>query len=155
MLSNGTLEIRKCDKGEDEFLGTLAASITPREEVDKVLIGIFFRNHQDRRSPCNPSGPKRQTVLLISFNGSARLKKKCGAFSAIIWKLPELKILAAGSACTSDLNIDEAEYRGLLLGFDLLTDQTRGRAIICDDSNLVIRQMRGDIDCKASGLQSL
>ena len=47
------------------------------------------------------------------------------------------------------------KYRGLLLGFDLLADQTRGRIIICGDSNLVIRQMRGEIDCKAPGLQLL
>ena len=29
LLSDWTLEIRKCEKGEDEILGTLAASITP------------------------------------------------------------------------------------------------------------------------------
>ena len=31
---------RKCEKGEDEILGTLAASITPREEVDEALTAI-------------------------------------------------------------------------------------------------------------------
>ena len=40
LLSNWTLEIRKCEKGEDEILGTLAASITPREEIDEKLIAI-------------------------------------------------------------------------------------------------------------------
>ena len=43
----------------------------------------------------------------------------------------------------------------MLLSFDLLADQDRGRVIICGDSNLVIRQMRGEIDCKARGLQLL
>ena len=45
-----------------------------------------------------------------------------------------------------------------MLSFYLLdrrADQTRGRAIVCGDSNLVIRQMRGDIDYKAPGLQLL
>ena len=42
-----------------------------------------------------------------------------------------------------------------LLGFDLLADKTRGRIIIRGDSNLVIRQMRGEIDRKAPVLQFL
>ena len=63
--------------------------------------------------------------------------------------------MAAVSEFVADLTVNEAEYRGLLLCFDLLADQTRGRMIICGDSNLVIRQMRGEIDCKASGLQLL
>ena len=40
LLSNWTLEIRKCEKEEDEILWTLAASITLREEVDEVLTAI-------------------------------------------------------------------------------------------------------------------
>ena len=40
LLSNWTLEIRRCEKGEDEILGFLAASITPRKEVDEMLIAI-------------------------------------------------------------------------------------------------------------------
>ena len=51
--------------------------------------------------------------------------------------------------------MNEAEYRGLLLLFDLLADQSRGCIIVCGDSNLVIRRMRGEIDCKAPGLQLL
>ena len=39
--------------------------------------------------------------------------------------------------------------------FHLLTDQTKGRMIICGKSNLVIRQMRGEIDCKQLGLNLL
>ena len=31
---------RRCEEGKDEILGTLAASITTREEVDVVLIAI-------------------------------------------------------------------------------------------------------------------
>ena len=43
LLSNWTLEIRRSEKGEVEILGTLAASITPREEVNEVLIAIAPR----------------------------------------------------------------------------------------------------------------
>ena len=63
--------------------------------------------------------------------------------------------MATASEFAKDLTVNEAEYRGLLLSFDLLADQTRGCVINCGDSNLVIRQMREEIDCKAPGLQLL
>ena len=96
-----------------------------------------------------------ESLLVASFDGSARVKRKGGAYSAIIWKLPEWTVVAAASEFATDLTVNEAEYRGLLLSFDLLASQTRGRVIICGDSNLVIRQMRGEVDCKAPGLQLL
>ncbi|POM80431.1 LOW QUALITY PROTEIN: Reverse transcriptase [Phytophthora palmivora] len=49
----------------------------------------------------------------------------------------------------------DQHYHGLLLCLDLLSDMDRGRLIICGDSNLVIRQMKGEIECKASGLTLL
>ncbi|OWY96863.1 reverse transcriptase, partial [Phytophthora megakarya] len=75
--------------------------------------------------------------------------------AAILWKLPEWTILEAMSEHMPNLTVNEAEYRGLLLCFDLLSTQARGRVVFCGDSNLVIRQMRGEIDCKAPGLQLL
>ena len=111
LLSNWTLAIRKRDKGEDELLGTLAASTNPREEVDEVLIATVSKNQP--RQTINlppPTVRKDDRLLVISFDGSARLKKKSGAFSAIIWQLPEWKILAAGSKYTSYPTVNEAEY---------------------------------------------
>ncbi|GMF56285.1 unnamed protein product [Phytophthora fragariaefolia] len=43
LLSNWTLEIVKCTKGEDEILIVIAASITPREDVDSILTSIAPR----------------------------------------------------------------------------------------------------------------
>ena len=63
--------------------------------------------------------------------------------------------MTAAAEYATDLTVNEDEFRGLLLGLDLLVDQTRGCIIICDDSNLVIRQMRGEIYCKAPGFQLL
>ena len=60
--------------------------------------------------------------------------------------------MAAASELVSDLTVNKAKDREPLLCFNLLTDQTRGRVIICGDSNLLIRQMRGEIDCKAPGI---
>ena len=63
--------------------------------------------------------------------------------------------MAAALEYAMYITVNVAEYSGLLLGLDLLDEQTRGRIIICGDSNLVIRQMRGEINCKAPGLQLL
>ena len=52
-----------------------------------------------------------------------------------------------------NITVNEAKNRRLLIKFDLLDKQTKGRIMICDDSNLVIRKMRGEIDFKAPGLQ--
>ncbi|CAI5722522.1 unnamed protein product [Peronospora farinosa] len=156
LLLTWTLEIKKCEKGEDEILDALAASVTPREEVDEVLIAIAPRKQpRQTLSMPPPTVEEDESLLVVSFDGSARTKRKGGSYSAIIWKLPEWTIVAAASEYATDLKVNEAEYRGLLLGFDLLENQTRGRVIICGDSNLVIRQMRGEIDCKAPGLQLL
>ena len=156
MLSTWNLEITKCEKGEEEILGTLAASITPREDLDEVLIAIAPRKQPRQTiSMPPPTVEQDEDLLVVSFDGSASVKRKCGAFSAIIWKLPDWTVVAAASKFAVDLTVNEAEYRGLLLSFDLLANLTRGRVIICGDSNLVIRQMRGEIDCKAPGLQLL
>ena len=92
---------------------------------------------------------------MVGFDGSARTKRKGGNYSAIIWKLTYRKIVKAAAECATDLTVNEVEYHGLLLHFDLLVDLTRGSIIIYGDSNLVIRQVRGEIDCKALGLQLL
>ena len=60
--------------------------------------------------------------------------------------------MAAISEFSENLTLNKAEYRGLLIGLDLLADQNRGRVIIRGYSNLVVRRVRGEIDCKAPGL---
>ena len=96
-----------------------------------------------------------ESLLVVSFDGAARIKNKGGAYSAVIWKLPEWTIVSAASPFNTGLTVNEAEYHGLLLSCELLHRQTRGRVVICGDSNSAIRQMRGEIDCKAPGLQLL
>ena len=156
MLLKSSLENSQSEKGEVNLLGMLAASITPRKEEGEVLIAIASRKQpiQTISMPPHTVGVK-ENLLVASFNGSARVKRKGGAYSAIIWKLPEWAIVAASSEFKPDLTVNEAYYQGLLLSFDLLADQARGWVIICGDSNLVIRQVRGEIDCKAPGLQLL
>ncbi|ETI53999.1 hypothetical protein F443_03141 [Phytophthora nicotianae P1569] len=156
LLCPWTLEIVKCTRGEDEILGTIAASITPRESVDSILSSIAPRKQPRQQTPAViPTVEPDEELLVVSFDGSARVKRGGGACSAIVWKLPEWIVVAAESKYLPDLTVSEAEYQGPLLGFDLLSSLDRGRLIICGDSNLVVSQMRGEIECKAPGLTPL
>ncbi|OWY96619.1 LOW QUALITY PROTEIN: reverse transcriptase [Phytophthora megakarya] len=149
LLSRWTLEITKCVKGEDEILGTLAASITPRSEVNTALISIGQKEPRRTIQAPIPTIRRDEELYVVSFDGSARVKRGGGAYSAILWKLP-----VSGYAEGSTVN--EAEYHGLLLCLDLTgEDLDPQRLVTCGDSNLVIRQVRGEIDCKAPGLTLL
>uniref|UniRef100_A0AAV1VAZ8 Reverse transcriptase RNase H-like domain-containing protein n=1 Tax=Peronospora matthiolae TaxID=2874970 RepID=A0AAV1VAZ8_9STRA len=144
LLSDGTMEVKKCERGEEEILGMLEASITPREDMEEMLIAISPRKDcRLKISTPPPTVEVDEKLLVASFDGSARIKKKGGSFSAVIWRLPEWTIVAAESRYALDLTVNEAEYNGFLLRFELLADLDRGRVIFCGDSNLVIRQMRG------------
>ncbi|POM66393.1 Reverse transcriptase [Phytophthora palmivora] len=143
LLSSWTLEIVKCTKGEDEILCVIAACNTPRKEVDSILVSIAPRK-QPRQviSMPPPTVEPDEKLLVVSFDGSARVKRSGGAYSGIVWSLSEWTVISAASKYKLDLTVNEAEYHGLLLCLDLLSDMDRGRLIICGDSNLVIRQMR-------------
>ncbi|OWY95992.1 LOW QUALITY PROTEIN: reverse transcriptase, partial [Phytophthora megakarya] len=156
LLSPWTLEITKCVKGEDEILGALAASITPRSQVDKALILIAPKKEPRRKIQAPiPTTRLDENLYVVSFDRSARVKRGGGAYNAILWKLPEWRVLKARSGYAEGRLVSEAEYHGLLLCLDLLEDLDPRRLVICGDSNLVIRQVRGEIDCKAPGLTLL
>ncbi|KAG6620348.1 reverse transcriptase [Phytophthora cinnamomi] len=151
-----TIEIVKCTKGEDEILGAIAANITPRSQVDQALIAIAPKKEPRRQIQVPiPTVRLDEELFVVSFDGSARVKRGGGAYSAILWKLPEWSVVKARSGYAEGLTVNEAEYHGLLLCMDLLEGEDRRRLVICGDSNLVIRQVRGEIDCKAPGLTLL
>ncbi|ETN15080.1 hypothetical protein PPTG_22070 [Phytophthora nicotianae INRA-310] len=115
LLSPWTLEIVKCTRGEDEILGTIAASITPRENVDSILSSIAPRKQPRQQiSAVIPTVEQGEELLVVSFDGSARVKRGGGACSAIAWKLPEWIVVTAESKYLPGLTVNEAEYQGLL-----------------------------------------
>ncbi|POM76566.1 LOW QUALITY PROTEIN: Reverse transcriptase [Phytophthora palmivora] len=146
-LATRSIKIVKCTKGEDEILGVIAASITPRKEVDSILVSIAPR--KQLRQVISMPPPTVEPGERLLLDESARVKRSGGAYSGIVWNLPEWTVISAASKYQLDLTVNEAEYHGLLLCLDLL------RLIICGDSNLVIRQMKGEIECKAPGLTLL
>ncbi|OWZ05832.1 reverse transcriptase [Phytophthora megakarya] len=153
LLSPWNLEIVKYNKGEDEILGTLAASITPRSEVDNS-IAPKKEPRRKIQAPI-PTVISDEDLYVDSFDGSTRVKRGGGAYSPILWKLPEWTVVKASSGYAEGLTVNEAEYHGLLLCLDLLEGTDPLRLVICGDSNLVIRQVRSEINCNASGLTLL
>ena len=106
-----------------KYWGTLAARITPCKEVDEMLIAIAPQKQPKHTiSMPPPTVQDGESLWVVSFDESDRTKRKGGAYSAIVWKLPEWKIVAAAAEYATDLTVNEAEYRGLLLGFDLLAE---------------------------------
>ena len=98
LFSNWNLEVKGCEKGEDEILGTLAVSIIPRSEVDEMLIAIAPKwQPRPTISMPPPTVETDENLLVISFGGSARVERKSGAYSAIVWKLPEWTVVVAVS----------------------------------------------------------
>ncbi|GMF29744.1 unnamed protein product [Phytophthora lilii] len=116
LLSPWTLELVKYTRGEDEILGTIAASITPRENVDSILSSIAPKKRpREAVTVFPPTVEADEELLVVSFDGSAHVKRDGGACSAIVWKLPDWTVVAAESRFMPDLTVNEAEYQGLLL----------------------------------------
>ncbi|GMF47855.1 unnamed protein product [Phytophthora fragariaefolia] len=91
-----------------------------------------------------PTVESDEELLVISFDGSARVNRGGGAFSAIVWSLPDWAVISGASEYKANLTVNEAEYHGLLLCFDLLAKQhvDHNRLIICGDSNLFLHVKR-------------
>jgi hypothetical protein len=102
--------------------------VTPRAEVDEALIAVApVKQPRQVITMPPPTVEPTEKLLVASFDGSARVKRSGGAYRAIIWQLPEWTIVSAASEYAADLTVNEAEYHGLLLCFDLLTRMDRGR----------------------------
>ncbi|OWZ00335.1 hypothetical protein PHMEG_00028493 [Phytophthora megakarya] len=143
---------RSARRARTKYWGAIAASITPRAKIDDALTEIAPRKEPKRRIQAPiPSVDRDEELWVISFDGSARVKRGGGAFSAIVWSLPGWVVVKARSGYLESLTVNEAEYNGLILGLDMLESLDRRRLVVCGDSNLVIRQVPGEIDCKAPG----
>ncbi|KAJ8555067.1 hypothetical protein ON010_g9418 [Phytophthora cinnamomi] len=91
--------------------------ITPRAFIDTALEEI-----QPRRCAPKvvvipvPVVTRDEELHVMSIDGSAKAKREGGAFSAVVRKLPGWEVVQAASGYATDLTVNEAEYRGLLLG---------------------------------------
>ena len=60
-----------------------------------------------------------ENFVVVSSDGSTRIKRKIEPYSAIMWKLPGWTVVTAASEYAMDLIVNAAEYRGLFIGFDI------------------------------------
>ena len=101
--------------------------------MEDMLIAIYPRKDCRLKISMPPPAVEVDEKLLVaSFDGSARIKKKGGSYSAVIWKQPEWTIAAAESRYAHDLTVNEGEYNGFLLCFELLADLYRERVILLE-----------------------
>ncbi|OWY94560.1 hypothetical protein PHMEG_00035676 [Phytophthora megakarya] len=108
ILSPWRLEILRSAKGEEEILGALAASITPRAHVDSTLEDIPPRKGPSKTATIPvPKIGSTESLHVISFDGSARVKRG-GAFSAVVWQLPNWDVVKAASGYAEGLTVNEA-----------------------------------------------
>ncbi|POM77628.1 Reverse transcriptase, partial [Phytophthora palmivora] len=134
--------IVKCTRGEDEILCVIAASITPRKEVDSILISIAHRK-QPRQviSMTPPTVEPGERLLVISFDGSARVKRSGRTYSGIVWSSPDWTVIVAASKYQLDLTVNETEYHGLLLADSLASaalHREGGVVISTEEERLVL-----------------
>uniref|UniRef100_A0AAV1TLR7 Reverse transcriptase RNase H-like domain-containing protein n=1 Tax=Peronospora matthiolae TaxID=2874970 RepID=A0AAV1TLR7_9STRA len=146
LLSQCTLVIVKCKKGKYQVLGVFAVSITLRESVDSILSAITPKKQAKKKTDLpTPTVENDEELHVLSFDVADRVKQRGGACSASAWSLPTWLVVSAASKYLKESTVNEAEYEGMLLGFEFLERLERRLLIICGDSNLFVRQTRGDI----------
>ncbi|OWY96404.1 reverse transcriptase [Phytophthora megakarya] len=95
LLSGWTLEVTKCVKGEGEILGTIAASITPRAEVDEALVAIAPKTQARKMITMPPPTIEPdENFLVMSFDGSARVKRS--GVQSLSWAVSQCTTLRGG-----------------------------------------------------------
>ena len=68
---------------------------------------------------------------------------------------PEGEILAERSERIGEATNNAAEYRALLLGIELARELGAGEVELVGDSELIVRQVKGDYKVKQAGLKPL
>jgi ribonuclease HI len=93
--------------------------------------------------------------MVASFDGAAKPEKGGGSCSAIIWSFPSWTVVRAMSRFIPEVTVNEAEYHGIRLVMELVLELDIKELVVCGNSNLVIRQLRGEMECRAVNLQLL
>lgn len=76
-----------------------------------------------------------------------------GAIGVVIYDGEEE--LERHAECIGDTTNNKAEYRAIIIGLKLAAKHTRGKVNILSDSELVVKQIKGDYRIKAPGFHEL
>ncbi|KAF0743339.1 hypothetical protein Ae201684P_007794 [Aphanomyces euteiches] len=92
-------------------------------------------------------------AFLAAFDGSIKTSERFGAWGAIIWLLPEWKIVWASSGVLEDATVNLAEYQGAISALEAALQLGIRSIQVFGDSKLVIHQALDWMQCKQPHLQ--
>ena len=102
-------------------MGSILSSIAPKKQARQVVDLPLHTVEVDKY------------LYVMSYDGTSRVKQVGEHCIAIVWRLPAWTIVEATSKYLDTPTVDEEEYGGMLLGFELLKQLVRRRLIICGD----------------------
>ena len=158
LLSPWDLVIRRVDPADCGYAGLLTAGIVPPEKIDEALGELEPEKIKGRAPEMTVELlPRDYDGFLVSFDGSARTPAKGGegAYSYVLWKLPEWTIEMVNSQFLSEGTVNEAEYHGMLAGMKLAVERGITKLCVVGDSRIAIQQVQGRIQCRKDNLQVL
>lgn len=94
-----------------------------------------------------------QGSYVAAFDGSIKTSDRFGAWGAIIWLLPEWKIVWASSGALEDATVNLAEYQGAISVLKAALRLGIQSVYVFGDSKLVIHQALDWMQCKQPRLQ--
>ncbi|MCK4537761.1 MAG: ribonuclease HI family protein [Candidatus Krumholzibacteria bacterium] len=98
-----------------------------------------------------PAGLKE---VVVKTDGAARGNPGPAASAAVVFDQDGAVLLERAVLLGESTN-NEAEYRGLILGLDLARELGASRVIVKMDSQLVVRQMKGEYRIRKVHLEKL
>lgn len=157
LLSPWTLQVERVQKDEDGLAALVAASITPREHLDELASQLTPYRMSATVAPLLSVEMLSPTYagLVLTFDGSAKLKSNVGSSSFIVWQLPAWEPVHAEGLALTDVTVNEAEYRGLLSGLAYLIASGVRDVVVIGDSRLAIEQCQGTMRAIKRNLEVL
>jgi ribonuclease HI len=92
--------------------------------------------------------------LVVNVDGGARGNPGPAAIAAVV-ATPDGEVLEARGEAIGTATNNVAEYRALLLGIELARERGASNVELIGDSELVVKQVRGEYRVKDAGLREL
>ncbi len=134
--------------GEDPILEQLAGQLdVPRNEIADTLetLKAGYR-------PPGTGNPEDSTTRKIEVDGGSRGNPGHGGAGAVLRGEDDEIIRTKSEFLGKSVTNNEAEYRALLLGLEMVPTDTRSLKIFMD-SELIVRQIQGDYQVKSERLR--
>ena len=115
---------------------------------------LRLRSTSPRRKASGQEGLSARARLVVNVDGGARGNPGPAAIAAVV-ATPDGEILEEGSETIGPATNNVAEYRALLLGIERARALGAGEIELVGDSELIVRQVRGEYRVKDAALRDL